>query len=77
VSFLSQSGKDVVLGKYEKSTAYRFYADFGDYLTLGIIRNDVSNPYAWISGIEEISTRPGIERRGNEKWGLVARWRIQ
>lgn len=76
VSFLSQTGYDVVLGKHEKSTAYRFYADLGDHLTVGIIRNNVWNPYAWISGIEEMSIRPGIERQGNQKWGIVARFRV-
>ena len=77
VSFLSQSGYNVVLGKHEKSIAYRLYADFGDHLTLGIIRNNVWNPYAWISGIEEMSIRPGIERQGNEKWGIVALFRVR
>ena len=77
ISFLAQGGHDVQLGKKERSTAYRFYADISDLVTLGFFRNDLSNPYPWVSGIEEVVPTPGRGRRGNEKWGLVALFRVR
>ena len=76
ISFLAQSGHAVALGKKERSTVYRFYAKFSDLVTLGTIRNDLSNPYPWVSGIEEMVLRPGQGPQGNDKWGVVVLFRV-
>jgi hypothetical protein len=76
VSFLSQSGYNVQMGRKERSTVYRFYADISDMVTVGIIRNNLSNPYAWVSGIEPmVGPNPGAANSGNDKWGLVVMFR--
>ena len=77
IFWLAQSGYDVQLGKKERATAYRFYADISDLVTLGIIRNDLSNPYPWASGIEPVPLTPGLKSQGNEKWGLVVLFRVR
>ena len=78
ISYLAIQGFDVALGKMERSTAYRFYAEFSDRVTVAVIRNDHSNPYLWVSGIEPIR---GVNRdaanKGSDKWGLVFRFRLQ
>ncbi len=78
ISFLGLQGFDVRLGKKERSTAYRFYADFSDRVTVAVIRNDHSNPYRFVSGIEPIAgANPDAASSGSDKWGLVVRFRLQ
>ena len=78
ISFLSLQGFDVTLGERELSTAYRVYADFGDRVTVALLKNSHSNPYRWVSGIEPIlGASPGAANRGSDKWGLVVRFRLQ
>ena len=78
LSFLSLQGFDVSLGKQERSTTYRLYADFGDTVTVAIIRNNHTNPYLWVSGIEPIAgPNPGAANTRSDKWGLVVRFRLQ
>ena len=78
IAYLGLQGFDVELGKKERSTAYRFYADFSDRVTVALIRNDHSNPYRWVSGIEPIAgANPDAANSGSDKWGLVVRFRLQ
>ncbi len=78
ISFLGLQGFDVRLGKKERSTAYRFYADFSDRVTVALVRNDHSNPYRFVSGIEPIAgANPDAASSGSDKWGLVVRFRLQ
>ena len=78
IAYLGLQGFDVELGKKERSTAYRFYADFSDRVTVALIRNDHSNPYLWVSGIEPIAgANPDAANSGSDKWGLVVRFRLQ
>ncbi|MCH7663795.1 MAG: hypothetical protein IH859_08000 [Chloroflexi bacterium] len=78
ISFLSQNGYDVQLGKKERSTVYRFYANISDVVTVAVIRNELSNPYAWVSGIEPIAgPNPGAANNGSNKWGLIVSFKVQ
>ena len=78
LSYLSLQGFDVTLGKKERSTTYRFYADFRARVTMAVIRNNHSNPYRWVSGIEPIpGPGPNAADNTSPKWGLVVRFRLQ
>ena len=78
ISYLALQGFDVKLGEDERSTAYRFYADFGERVTVAIIKNSHSNPYLWVSGIEPmVDPNPDVAHTGSDKWGLVVRFRLQ
>ncbi len=78
ISYLSLQGFDVTLGEKERSTAYRVYADFSDRVTVALLRNNHSNPYLWVSGIEPVlGANPDAANSGSDKWGLVVRFRVQ
>ena len=78
IAYLGLQGFDVELGKKERSTAYRFYAKFSDRVTVALIKNDHSNSYRWVSGIEPIAgVNPDAANSGSDKWGLVVRFRLQ
>ena len=78
ISYLSLQGFDVALGTKERSAAFRLYADFSDKVTIAVIRNNHTNPYLWVSGIEPIlGPSPGSANTGSDKWGLVVRLRVQ
>ena len=78
ISYLSLQGFDVTLGEKERSTAYRVYADFSDRVTVALLRNNHTNPYLWVSGIEPVlGANPDAANSGSDKWGLVVRFRIQ
>ena len=78
ISYLSLQGFDVTLGEKERSTAYRVYADFSDRITVALLRNNHSNPYLWVSGIEPVlGANPDAANSGSDKWGLVVRFRVQ
>ena len=78
ISYLALQDFDVQLGKQERSTTYRFYADFGERVAVALIRNNHSNPYRWVSGIEPIAgANPNAANGGSDKWGLVVRFRLR
>jgi len=78
ISYLSLQGFDVTLGEMERSTAYRGYADFSDRVTVALLRNNHSNPYLLVSGIEPVlGANPDAANSGSDKWGLVVRFRVQ
>lgn len=77
ISLLGLQGFHVESGKKERSTAYRFYADFSNRITVALIMNDHSNPYRWVSGIEPVAgANPDAANNGSDKWGLVVRFRL-
>jgi hypothetical protein len=69
----------VVLGKKERSTVWRFYADIGRLVTVGFYRNTLENPFPWVSGIVPVEgpNAFGAWGRGNDKWGIVMRFALQ
>ncbi len=67
---------NVSMGKKERSTVFRWYADIGDNVTLAFYRNLLSNPFPWVSGIEPISGPRAFTGRGTDKWGLVVRFQV-
>ena len=68
----------VRLGKKERATVYRFYADFRTLVRIGVYHNDLSNPYPWLSGIVPVAGErafgPG---RGSNRWGVTVALRLQ
>ncbi len=77
ISYLSLQGFDVAMGEKERSTAYRLYADFSERVTVALFRNDHTNPYLWVSGIEPVlGANPDAANSGSNKWGLVIRFRL-
>jgi len=80
IRFLAVQGLyDVALGKKERSTVWRFYADIGRMVTIGFYRNTLDNPFPWVSGIVPIEgpNAFGAWGRGNDKWGVVVRFRLE
>ena len=78
IAMLGLEGFDVRLGKKERSTAYRVYADFSSRVAVALTWNDHSNPYRWVSGIEPIAgANPDAANSGSIKWGLIVRFRLQ
>jgi len=80
IKFLAVQGLyDVALGRKERSTVWRFYADIGRMVTIGFYRNNLDNPFPWVSGIVPIEgpNAFGAWGRGNDKWGLIVRFRLE
>ena len=65
------------MGKKERSTVFRMYADFGEVVTLAFYRNLMSNPFPWVSGIDPIDGPLAYTGRGTDKWGLVVRFNLE
>jgi hypothetical protein len=68
----------VSMGETERSLVWRVYADVSRMVTVAFYRNGLDNPYPWVSGIVPVegpnAYGPG---RGNNKWGLVVRFRLE
>ncbi|HAK55283.1 MAG: hypothetical protein QF463_15605 [Vicinamibacterales bacterium] len=78
IALLDLEGSEVRLGRKERSTAVRVYADFRNAVTVALTYNDHSNPYRWVSGIEPIAgPNPEASISGSNKWGLIVRFRLQ
>lgn len=68
----------VSLGKKERGTVFRFYAEFSSSVTIGFYRNSVSNPFPWVSGITPVAGPRAFDPgRGSDKWGAVVRFTLQ
>jgi len=66
----------VSLGKKERATVYRLYAEFNRSVTLGLYWNRVSNPFPWISGITPVSGPKAYQEPDSNKWGIVVRFTL-
>ena len=78
IAYLGLQGFDVALGREERATAWRFFADIAPRVTVAVVRNDHENPYPWVSGIEPIAgPNTGAAHTGSNKWGLVIRYRLR
>lgn len=65
------------VGKKERSTVYRFYVEISRRLTIGVYRNNLSNPFPWVSSIQPVAGERAFTGRGNNKWGVIARFTLQ
>ena len=78
IKYLSEQNLlKVSMGKKERSTVFRMYADFGEVVTLAFYRNLMSNPFPWVSGIDPIDGPRAFTGRGTDKWGLVVRFNLE
>ncbi len=68
----------VQVGKQERSTVWRVYADVANAVRVGVFHNSLSNPYPWLSGIIPVSG-PGAfsPGRGSDKWGVIVNFKLQ
>jgi len=73
----SQNLYGVTMGKKERSTSVRFYADVANAVRIGVFRNDLSNPFPWVSGIAPVSGPRAYQSRTGSKWGVVLRFTLQ
>lgn len=64
----------VEMGKKERTTAIRFYADLNRFVRVGFYKSLNSNPYPWVSGIVPIRGERTFNGRGSDKWGIVVRF---
>ena len=77
IKFLAEQDRlRVSMGKTERSTVFRWYAQIADSVTLAFYRNLLSNPFPWVSGIEPISGPRAFTGRGSDKWGIVVRFQV-
>ncbi len=78
IKFLAgQDQLRVSLGKKERSLVYRFYVDISDRVQVGVYRNQLSNPFPWVSGIQPVAGDRAFTGRGSEKWGVIAKFTLQ
>ena len=80
IKYLADQGLyGVALGKKERSLVWRFYADISRMVTVGYYRNSLDNPFPWVSGIVPVegANAYGSWGRGNDKWGVVVRFRLE
>lgn len=78
IKYLAGQGLyNVSLGKKERSLVYRFYVNFTDIVTVGVYRNQLSNPFPWVSGISPVTGDRAFTSRGSDKWGVIARFTLQ
>ena len=80
IKLLAHEGRfNVVTGKMERSTTFRWYAEIADAVTVAVYRNDLSNPFPWVSGIQPVAGPQAYSGsgRGNNKWGFVVRFRVR
>ena len=66
----------VSLGKTERATVYRVYAEFNRSVTVGLYWNRVSNPFPWISGITPVSGPRAYQEPDSNKWGIAVRFAL-
>lgn len=67
----------VSMGKKERSTAMRFYADIAKAVRVGVFKNDLSNPFPWVSGIAPVSGERAYQSRQGSKWGVVVKFTLK
>lgn len=78
VKYMSELGLyRAALGKKERSTAVRVYADIAKAVRVGVYRNDLDNPFPQLSGIQPVAGENAFKGRGNDKWGVVVRLILQ
>lgn len=79
VQLMSQQGRfGVRLGKTERASVYRFYVDISDLVRVGAYRNNLSNPYPWLSGIVPVAgDRAFNPGRGSNKWGVTVAFHLR
>jgi hypothetical protein len=61
----------VTMGKKERDTVLRFRADLGEYVTAGVYRMWLDNPFPQVSGIVAVEGPGAYQGRGSNRWGLV------
>ncbi|MBX4187875.1 MAG: hypothetical protein KW793_01935 [Candidatus Doudnabacteria bacterium] len=79
VKYLSELNMyNIFMGKHERSTVIRVYADISEQVRVGVYRNSLSNPYPWLSGIVPVegpnAFQPG---RGSDKWGVIVQFNLK
>jgi hypothetical protein len=72
VQRMAQEGRyGVRLGQWERASVYRVYVDFSDLVRIWMYRNNLSNPYPWLSGIVPVSGERAFDTgRGSNRWGV-------
>lgn len=73
----AQNLYDLEMGRKERSTVLRFYADIANMVRVGVYRNRLSNPFPWVSGIQAVAGPAAFQGRGNDKWGVAFQFRLQ
>lgn len=72
VKYLAARGLyDVAMGEKERDTVLRFHAKVGDYLTAGIYRMWLDNPFPQASGIVAVEGPGAYQGGGSNRWGFV------
>jgi len=78
IKYLAGQGLyNVTMGRKERSMVLRFYADISNTVRVGVYRNDLSNPFPWVSGIAPVSGQRAYQGRGNDKYGVTVQFRLQ
>ena len=79
VQLMAQQGRfGVRLGKWERASVYRFYLGVSDLVRVGVYRNNLSNPYPWLSGIVPVDGEGAFGRlRGSNKWGVTLAFQLR
>lgn len=79
VKLMAEQGRyGVRLGKKERSSVYRFYTDISNVIRVAVYRNNVSNPYPWLSGIVPVAGETAFgPGRGSDKWGVIFSFRLE
>ncbi len=66
------------LGKNERAWIVRLFVDLTDAVSVGFFHNNYSNPLPQLSGIVPVAgERAYVETRGQSKYGLAVRFRLQ
>ena len=72
IKYLAARGLyNVVMGKKERDTVWRLRADVGGYLTAGIYRMRLDNPFPQASGITAVEGPGAYLDRGSNRLGFV------
>ena len=62
---------DVEMGKKDRGTVLRVYADVARLVTVGLFWADVSNPFPWVSGAWPVAGPRAFTGRAPDKYGLT------
>ena len=72
ITYLAARGLyGVTRGKKERDTALRLRADVGRYVTLGMYRMWLDNPFPQASGITAVEGPGAYQAWGSNRWGFM------
>ncbi len=67
----------VTTGKRIREHIYRVYVDWDHAVTVGFYRNDMSNPFPWVSGIWPVAGPGAFTGKTTGKYGVAVRFRLR